>query len=76
MQEREARLLFRSNDLTNAKIEQTHDRKAWTIRFVDKNQQSHHLVSKRADTPRHFKTSDAALRCCLRVGFKQVEVII
>jgi len=76
MQEREARLLFSSNDLTEAKIEQTPDQIAWTIRFIDKSNKSHHLVSKRESKPRQFKTSDAALRCCLRIGFKQVEVII
>lgn len=76
MQEREARLLFNSKNLTEAKIEQSRDKAAWTIRFIDKSQQSHHLVSKREDTPRKFITSDAALRCCLRIGFKQVEVII
>lgn len=76
MQEREARLLFKSNDLNAAKIEQASDNKSWTIRFIDKNQNSHHLVSKRDTAPRRFKTSDAALRCCLRIGFKQVEVVI
>jgi hypothetical protein len=76
MQEREARLLFRSNDLVDVKIEQTNDRKAWLIRFIDKNNDTHHLESKRSTDPRHFKTSDAALRCCLRIGFRQVEVNI
>ena len=76
MQEREARLLFKSNDLDTARIEQSEDQKSWIIRFIDKNQNSHHLISKRDTAPRRFKTSDAALRCCLRIGFKQVEVII
>ena len=74
MQEREAKLLNKSNDLESLVIEQTSDKKGWLIRLTEKNQTSHYLVSKRGDAPRVFKTSDAALRCCERIGFHQIEV--
>lgn len=74
MQEREARLLFESNDLRNAIIQSSQEKNGWTVRFVDHNQNPEYLVSKRSSDPRLFKTSDAALRCCARIGFQQVEV--
>lgn len=76
MQEREAKLLNKSNDLEALVIEQTADKHGWTIRLTEKNHNSHYLVSKRGDAPRVFKTSDAALRCCERIGFHQIEVIM
>ena len=76
MQEREAKLLNKANDLDALVIEQTADKRGWTIRLTEKNQNSHYLVSKRGDAPRIFKTSDAALRCCERIGFHQIEVIM
>jgi len=74
MQEREAKLLFESNDLNNVVISASNSKPGWTINFIDKNQNTEFLVSKRSNDPRLFKTSDAALRCCARIGFHQVEV--
>jgi hypothetical protein len=74
MQEREAKLLSKSNDLEAIVIEQTTDKTGWLIRLSEKNQSTHYLVAKRGDAPRVFKTSDAALRCCERIGFHQIEV--
>lgn len=74
MQEREARLLFESNDLRNAVIQSSTDNNGWTVSFLDNNENPEYLVSKRSSDPRLFKTSDAALRCCARIGFHQVEV--
>jgi hypothetical protein len=75
MQEREAKILFQSNDLQNVIIEQSNSGKpGWHISFVDRNGNNQFLVSKRSSDPRLFKTSDAALRCCSRIGFHQVEV--
>lgn len=74
MQEREARLLLESNDLKNIIVEPSQQPNGWLIRLVDRNDQSQYLVSKRSTDPRVFKTSDAALRCCVRIGFNQVEV--
>ena len=52
MQEREAKLLNKANDLAALVIEQTADKRGWTIRLTEKNQNSHYLVSKRGDAPR------------------------
>ena len=74
MQEREAKLLYSSNDLETVIIERADEKAGWTISLVEKNATSHYLVSKRGTEARVFKTSDAALRCCARIGFNQVEV--
>lgn len=77
MQEREAKLLRKSNDLKSIIISQSDDKKGWHIRLIENNGTNHYLVSKRDDNkPRLFKTSDAALRCCLRIGMDQVEVML
>lgn len=75
MQEREAKLLHKSHDLKGIVITQSSDKKGWHLRLIENNDATHFLVSKRDDNkPRLFKTSDAALRCCLRIGMGQVEV--
>ena len=74
MQEREARLLNESNDLKMVIVEASSQGKDWVIKLVDNNDNGQFLVSKRSTEPRLFKTSDAALRCCMRIGFDQVEV--
>ncbi len=74
MQEREARLLFESNDLKTVIVEPTANSSGWTIMVVDTNENHQFLRSKRSNDPRLFKTTDAALRCCVRIGFNQVEV--
>jgi hypothetical protein len=75
VQEREAKLLRKSSDLKGIVITQSPDKKGWYLKLIKHNDTSHFLVSKRDDNkPRLFKTSDAALRCCLRIGIGQVEV--
>lgn len=74
MQEREARLLLESHDLKTVVVEPNSGHSGWLIRIIDKNDKDQYLVSKRSTDPRVFKTSDAALRCCVRIGFNQVEV--
>ena len=74
MQEREARLLFESNDLKGVVIQANGNNQGWIINFIDRNEASQSLVSKRSSDARLFKTSDAALRCCARIGFHQVEI--
>jgi len=76
MQEREAKLLLASKDLKDAIIQPNNGQLGWTITFKDRNEQQQSLVSKRSSDPRLFKTSDAALRCCARIGFHQVEVLV
>jgi len=75
MQEREAKLLNKTQDLRGIVITQSQDKRGWHLQLIENNDASHYLVSKRDDNkPRLFKTSDAALRCCLRIGLGQVEV--
>jgi len=75
MQEREAKVLQKSSDLKGIVVTQAADKKGWHLKLIERNDASHYLVSKRDDNkPRLFKTSDAALRCCLRIGLGQVEV--
>lgn len=76
MQEREAKLLFKSNDLSKIVISRSVDNRGWSIKLIENTGKSHDLVSKRHDYARVFKTSDAALRCCNRIGFSQAEVQI
>jgi len=68
MQEREARLLKESGDLEKVVISRSADEKGWSMKLVAKNGDGQMLNSKRSKDPRVFKTSDAALRCCQRIG--------
>jgi len=74
MQEREARLLSESNDLDKVVIKPTGDNTGWTLKLVAKNNDEHMLNSKRSKEPRIFKTSDACLRCCSRIGISTAFV--
>lgn len=75
MQEREAKILSKSQDLKGIVITQSPEKNGWHMQLIENNEASHFLVSKRDDNkPRLFKTSDAALRCCQRIGMGQVEV--
>lgn len=73
MQEREAKLLCKSNDLVSISV--SNSKSGWVVQILEKNKQDpDYLISKRSTDPRLFKTSDAALRCCNRIGFNKVEV--
>lgn len=73
MQEREAKLLCKSNDLVSISV--SNNNSGWIIKILEKNKHNpDYLISKRSTDPRVFKTSDAALRCCNRIGFNKVEV--
>jgi hypothetical protein len=74
MQEREARLLKESGDLDKVVISPSADNKGWSMKLVAKNGDGQMLNSKRSKDPRVFKTSDAALRCCLRIGVNTAVV--
>ena len=74
MQEREARLLSESNDLEKVVIQPSSDNKGWTLKLVANNGDEHMLNSKRSKEPRVFKTSDACLRCCSRIGVNAANV--
>ncbi len=74
MQEREARLLKESGDLEKVVISRSSDDKGWSMKLVANNGDAQMLNSKRSKEPRVFKTSDAALRCCLRIGANTASV--
>ena len=76
MQERESRLLYESGDLDKIVIQRAGDNKGWTLKLVTRNGDEQMLNSKRSKDPRVFKTSDAALRCCLRIGINSAHVVI
>ncbi len=74
MQEREARLLSESGDLKKVVISPTDDNAGWTLKLIAENGDEQMLNSKRSKEPRVFKTSDASLRCCLRIGISEASV--
>jgi len=75
LQEREAKLLRKSNDLDSVTVYPDTNNNGWCVRFTSRSKnQGFFLESKRNPEPRIFKTSDAALRCCHRIGFEHVEV--
>jgi len=76
MQEREARLLSESGELDKIIIKQAEENVGWTIKLVSKSGSEQMLHSKRSKSPRIFKTSDASLRCCQRIGVNEAYVLL
>lgn len=77
MQEREALLLMESNELTRLTVCRQPNTSGWIIKIhTTSNDSVQALVTKRGKTNRIFKTSDAALRWCKKVGFNEVNVIL
>lgn len=77
MQEREALLLKESNELTRLTVRRLATGSGWVILLhTSSNSSEQALVTKRGKTDRVFKTSDAALRWCKKLGFNEVNVIL
>lgn len=78
MQEREALLLTQSHDLTALSVCKQADNSGWIIKLHTKSAENneHTLATKREKTKRVFKTSDAALRWCKKVGFEEITVYL
>lgn len=75
MQEREAFLLMESNELTRLTVSRQPTPSGWVINIhTTHNNGDQILVTKRGKTNRIFKTSDAALRWCKKIGFDEVIV--
>ena len=76
MQEREAILLMESQDLTHLVVSRESKKLGWIINIHVKSSANKQdtLDTKREKTPRIFKTSDAALRWCKKIGFNDVSV--
>jgi hypothetical protein len=78
MQEREAIALKKSGDLVNLSIYRQPKKEGWIIKLHTRSGggKEDTLVTKREKTSRVFKTSDAALRWSLRMGFNEVTVLL
>ena len=78
MQEREALLLMESNELVRLTVCRENNYTGWVIKLDTKSSPNsqHTLDTKREKTQRIFKTSDAALRWCKKIGFNEVTVLL
>ncbi|MCA1804629.1 MAG: hypothetical protein LC646_04635 [Xanthomonadaceae bacterium] len=74
MQEREASAQFASGDIRAAVLEQDLVREGWTVYFLMRDEGKVPLENKRGRCIRLFKTSDAALRWCQRIGFREIRI--
>jgi hypothetical protein len=76
MQEREAFVLMESKELTRLAVSRQQNSSGWIINIytTHNNNGDQTLVTKRGKTNRIFKTSDAALRWCKKIGFDEVTV--
>ena len=74
MQEREASTQFTSDGIHKAVLEHDPVREGWTIHFFLTDGTRVPLENKRGRCIRLFKTSDAALRWCQRIGFREVFI--
>ncbi len=76
MQERDATLLFKSGELTGAVVKRRGDQAGWTVMLQTIHHETDELVVKHTKKTRIFRTSDAALRWCQKVGFDEVTVYV
>jgi hypothetical protein len=74
VQEREAAAQFASGEIRSAVLEQDRVREGWTVHFPMPDGGKVPLENKRGRCIRLFKTSDAALRWCQRIGFREVRI--
>ncbi len=75
MQEREAILRFAEGEIRRVALNRDSERGGWTIR-LQVSGDSIPLENKRGRSVRLFKTSDAALRWCQRLGCEEVQVFV
>ena len=78
MQEREAIALKKSGDLANLSVYRQPKSRGWIIKLHTKSAGGREvpLVTKREKTSRVFKTSDAALRWCKKIGFSELTILL
>jgi hypothetical protein len=74
VQEREAAAQFASGNVNAAVLQQDTLREGWTVHFLMADGERIPLENKRGRCIRLFKTSDAALRWCRRIGFREVRI--
>jgi len=78
MKEREAILLKASGELSGMIIRRDKNDSGWVVTLTPKanSKPCLELSTKRGKTPRIFKTSDAAIRWCQKIGFGETIVIL
>lgn len=76
MRELEAKLLFNSNNLSELIIQPSNANNGWTLDIVSNDGTKHTLISKRATTPRIFKTLDACVNCCQRISLINLKITL
>ncbi len=77
MQEREAQILIASGDIDGLTVSYNQSTNGWIVYLHKQNEsKSTVLVTKREKESRKFRTSDAALRWCKRMGVAEVTVIL
>lgn len=74
VQEREAAAQFSSGGIVAILLKQDPGRGGWTLVFQMRDGERIPLENKRGRCIRLFKTSDAALRWCQRIGFREARI--
>ena len=77
MQEREAQILITSGDVDSLTVSFDQRVDGWIVYLHLKSEsEPKALVTKREKDSRKFRTSDAALRWCKRMGINEVNVAL
>jgi hypothetical protein len=74
VQERDATVQFSNGGIIAAILQQDPVRGGWTVCFQMQDGGQIPLENKRGRCIRLFKTSDAALRWCQRIGFREIRI--
>ena len=75
MKEREAIILYKSNGLKKIIIQPSAENYGWVLKLIGDNGIENMLTSKRGENePRIFKTVDACINCCKRIGLNNATL--
>jgi len=74
LQEREIADRVASGEVRTIIIQRDPERKGWLARLITHAGDEIYLETKRGREKRLFRTSDAVLRWCERIGFREVTV--
>lgn len=76
MRELEAKLLCNDNDIRELMIQHSAADNGWILNLVSNDGVKHTLISKRAKTPRIFKTLDACVNRCQRISLANIQITV
>ena len=76
MQERDIAGRVASGEVRTVLIQHDRDRAGWLAKLITHAGDEIYLETKRGREVRLFKTSDAVLRWCERIGFQEVTVYL